>query len=254
MKISALVSSHNKAPWIERCIRSIADQSHPPVEIVVCEDVSTDGTRELLRSLRIPGLRVLEYPEKAADWIERYMAHSALCRGEYVHMVGADDYLLPGFYEAAAASAAGCGLVMADTRVANAAGSVRTESKYNLPPGPHYKTAALRRWLCNPELPGGVPIITHKDVVKWFRETRMERCSTWMDSVGYAASMWPFGVSYLPRPFAVWTEEPDSFGGANRPEGRKRAALEGTLAWLDDPKVVGRVPPDVVAALRGVVK
>lgn len=253
MKISALVSSHNKAPWIERCLRSIADQSFPPLEIVVAEDCSTDGSRELLRSLRIPGLRVIEYAEKAADWIASYMACADHCRGEYVHMVGADDYLLPGFYEAVARAPEGCGILMANTRVQNAAKGIHHSSRYDLLPGYHYRTDGLRHWLCNPALPGGVPIITHRDVVRWFRDTRLERASTWMDAVGYAAACWPSGVFYTPRVGGVWTEEANSFGGINRPEERKRAALEGALAWLDDPGVKAVVPEDILAALRGAV-
>lgn len=52
-KISLLLPVHNEAGNIERVIRSFYNELHEkvPLEIVVAEDGSTDGTKEILQSL-----------------------------------------------------------------------------------------------------------------------------------------------------------------------------------------------------------
>ena len=47
--VSVLTPSFNNAEFLERCIRSILDQTYPHVEHVVQDGASTDGTLEILR-------------------------------------------------------------------------------------------------------------------------------------------------------------------------------------------------------------
>ena len=50
--ISVLISVHNGAEFIERCIDSLSRQTFDDFEIVVCNDGSTDSTAEFLENLR----------------------------------------------------------------------------------------------------------------------------------------------------------------------------------------------------------
>ena len=52
--VQVLLPVHNEATSIERTIREIHDELSPkvPMEFIVCEDGSTDGTQEVLASLR----------------------------------------------------------------------------------------------------------------------------------------------------------------------------------------------------------
>lgn len=63
MKLSAIIPAYNEASTIEEILKRVAAVAGSGVEIemVVVDDASTDGTREVLRSLDLPGLRVLRH-------------------------------------------------------------------------------------------------------------------------------------------------------------------------------------------------
>ncbi|WP_371540384.1 bifunctional polysaccharide deacetylase/glycosyltransferase family 2 protein [Streptomyces sp. NBC_00466] len=56
--VSVLVPAYNESACIVSTVRSIAESDHP-VEVVVIDDGSTDGTADLVEALRLPGVRVV---------------------------------------------------------------------------------------------------------------------------------------------------------------------------------------------------
>lgn len=56
--VSVLVPAHNETAGIEAAVRTIVAQTHP-VEVVVVDDGSTDGTADLVESLGLPGVTVV---------------------------------------------------------------------------------------------------------------------------------------------------------------------------------------------------
>jgi len=59
--VSVIVPAHNERANIEVALRSIVAGDHP-VEVLVVDDGSTDGTGELVESLALPGVRVIRRP------------------------------------------------------------------------------------------------------------------------------------------------------------------------------------------------
>ena len=55
-RIAVIIAGHNEENSIERCVRSLWEQSQPPDEIVVISDGSTDGMVRKLRELHRRGL------------------------------------------------------------------------------------------------------------------------------------------------------------------------------------------------------
>jgi cellulose synthase/poly-beta-1,6-N-acetylglucosamine synthase-like glycosyltransferase len=55
-KVSVVIAGHNEVDAIERCVHSFLEQSHPPDEIVVVSDGSTDGMEVKLRELQRNGV------------------------------------------------------------------------------------------------------------------------------------------------------------------------------------------------------
>ena len=49
--LSVALCTFNGAAFLPQLLRSVASQTRRPDELVVCDDGSTDGTRELLRDL-----------------------------------------------------------------------------------------------------------------------------------------------------------------------------------------------------------
>ncbi|MEU1872103.1 glycosyltransferase [Streptomyces sp. NPDC019793] len=56
--VSVIVPAYNEKECIEATLRSLARSTHP-IEVIVVDDGSTDGTAELAESLGLPGVRVV---------------------------------------------------------------------------------------------------------------------------------------------------------------------------------------------------
>ncbi|WNM29048.1 bifunctional polysaccharide deacetylase/glycosyltransferase family 2 protein [Streptomyces sp. Li-HN-5-11] len=56
--VSVIVPAYNERAGIEAAVRSLLASGHP-VEIIVVDDGSTDGTADLVESLHLPGVRVI---------------------------------------------------------------------------------------------------------------------------------------------------------------------------------------------------
>ncbi|MEE1937854.1 bifunctional polysaccharide deacetylase/glycosyltransferase family 2 protein [Streptomyces sp. TRM 70361] len=59
--VTVLVPAYNEAKCIANTVRSLAASDHP-VEVIVVDDGSADGTAGIVESLRLPGVRVVRQP------------------------------------------------------------------------------------------------------------------------------------------------------------------------------------------------
>ena len=96
--MSALVSivtpSYNQAAFLEDTIRSVLEQDYEPIEYVVVDDGSTDGSVEIVRRYedRVTAAITQENAGQVAA-VNRGFAHTS---GEYMGYLNSDDTLLPG--------------------------------------------------------------------------------------------------------------------------------------------------------------
>jgi hypothetical protein len=98
MKYSVLLPTRNGGPYLENCIRSILDQGYTDLELIISDNANTDTTPEVISKFandpRVTVLR-LEAPISVTDnWNNALFS----AKGEYVLMMGDDDYLLPGYF------------------------------------------------------------------------------------------------------------------------------------------------------------
>ncbi|MBA3017191.1 glycosyltransferase family 2 protein [Patescibacteria group bacterium] len=99
MKYSVLLPTRNGGPFLADCISSILDQPYHDMELVVSDNANTDETQEVVASFakdsRLKVIRV-DTPISVTDnWNRAFDASS----GDYILMMGDDDYLLPGYFQ-----------------------------------------------------------------------------------------------------------------------------------------------------------
>jgi glycosyltransferase involved in cell wall biosynthesis len=95
LSVSVIVPAHNAEAFLLQAVQSVREQTWPgSVEIVVCDDGSTDGTAALAGALAAPVVVIpAEGPARgAAAARNRAVAKS---RGEFLAFLDADDVWLP---------------------------------------------------------------------------------------------------------------------------------------------------------------
>ncbi|MCC7045882.1 MAG: glycosyltransferase [Alphaproteobacteria bacterium] len=93
--VTVLVPAFNASKTIERALRSVLAQNYSPVEIIVVDDASTDGTQTTAEQLGIAELRVIRLTRNlgACGAMNTGIEHA---KGEYIAFLDADDEWLPG--------------------------------------------------------------------------------------------------------------------------------------------------------------
>ncbi|MEV6948374.1 bifunctional polysaccharide deacetylase/glycosyltransferase family 2 protein [Streptomyces sp. NPDC051172] len=91
--VSVIVPAYNESAGIEAAVRSLLASDHP-VEIIVVDDGSTDGTADLVESLRLPGVRVIRQENAGKPAALNTGLAAATC--DLVVMVDGDTVFEPG--------------------------------------------------------------------------------------------------------------------------------------------------------------
>ncbi len=98
--LSVCIPNYNHAGYLGKALASATEQSFQPVEIILLDDASTDDSWQLIQQLaaRNPLIRALrnEHNLGVIGALNHLLREA---RGDYVHFLAADDYLLPSFYE-----------------------------------------------------------------------------------------------------------------------------------------------------------
>lgn len=95
---SVIIPSFNRRDYLLQCVESVAQQRLNPLEVIVVDDGSTDGTFEVLASME--GVTVLQQ-QNAGPGAARNRG-AAAARGEYLAFLDSDDLWFPWTLEAVA--------------------------------------------------------------------------------------------------------------------------------------------------------
>ena len=94
--ISVALASCNGMPFLEEQIDSILRQTYSHIELVVCDDCSTDATWDVLLGYTKEDPRVRAYRnEKRLGVVRNFEKAISLCQGDYVALSDQDDVWLP---------------------------------------------------------------------------------------------------------------------------------------------------------------
>jgi glycosyltransferase involved in cell wall biosynthesis len=95
MLVSVLVPVRDAEPYLDEALRSIAEQTHEELEVVVVDDGSRDGSPEIARAwaARDPRFRVVQ--QQPRGFVAASERARAEARGSYLAAMGGDDVARP---------------------------------------------------------------------------------------------------------------------------------------------------------------
>lgn len=147
--VSINVLATNERDCLRRCLECIQHQTYSPIEVIVIDNASSDGTDEMLKSA-FPEFPVITNPENLG-YCKSHNIGIRQCRGDYVMPLNADVFMEPGFVEAkvrAIESAANIGMVegkllriaahdaeIPDEKIIDGVGAVLTRARRNFERG-----------------------------------------------------------------------------------------------------------------------
>ncbi|HZP80543.1 MAG TPA: glycosyltransferase [Chthonomonadaceae bacterium] len=90
--ISVVVASYNHAPYVRACIESALNQTHAPCEVIVVDDGSADGSREIIESF---GAAIRPVFQANRGTCGALNAGFALASGDWIAIHNSDDVWRP---------------------------------------------------------------------------------------------------------------------------------------------------------------
>tara|TARA_R100001082_G_C4357136_1_gene157428 strand:+ start:1106 stop:1843 length:738 start_codon:yes stop_codon:yes gene_type:complete len=100
LKVTILIPCYNAEDWIEKCILSALDQTYENTEVIFVDNESTDKSLEIARGIQKdhPELVISTAPNLYRwSWDEPVTEGLKLCTGDYITILGADDYIIPTY-------------------------------------------------------------------------------------------------------------------------------------------------------------
>ena len=92
--VSVVIPAYNRVDSIRVAVESVLRQSWTDFELLVVDDGSTDGTREAVRAIPDPRLRLIETPRNMGASAARNLGIEE-ARGDWVAFQDSDDEWLP---------------------------------------------------------------------------------------------------------------------------------------------------------------
>ena len=96
-KATIIIPCYNAEKWIEKSISSACEQSYENIEVIFCDNESTDKSLDIARQLKqtkYPQLIVETAPNiYKYSWEEPVNKALSVSTGDYFTMLGADDYI-----------------------------------------------------------------------------------------------------------------------------------------------------------------
>jgi len=132
--VSTIIPVYNRAGMIRETVQSVLDQTYRPIEIVLVDDGSTDGTLDELNRLaeESPDIIRVAHRDNGGPGLARETGR-LLASGEFIQYLDSDDLLLPRKFDvqvSALRANPDCGIAYGRSRIVDQHGrTIREPSK-----------------------------------------------------------------------------------------------------------------------------
>jgi glycosyltransferase involved in cell wall biosynthesis len=92
--VTVIIPTWNRAETIEKAVYSALEQTMPEIEVLVCDDGSTDNTREIIHGIQDERLHWIEGPRGGRPAIPRNRGIN-MANGEWIAFLDSDDAWMP---------------------------------------------------------------------------------------------------------------------------------------------------------------
>lgn len=93
--VSIVCLCHNHLAYLRQAIQSVLDQSYPKIELIVVDDGSTDGSKDMIQAfIKGKDIQFIDIPTTIGN-CAAFNKGFRISKGEYIIDLAADDILLP---------------------------------------------------------------------------------------------------------------------------------------------------------------
>lgn len=91
--VSVIITTHNRKGLLKRAVDSVLVQTYTPIELIVVDDHSEDGTSEVCKDSRINYIYISKEESRGGNYARNLGIKAS--NGEYCAFLDDDDYWLP---------------------------------------------------------------------------------------------------------------------------------------------------------------
>ncbi|QQL50196.1 glycosyltransferase [Mucilaginibacter ginkgonis] len=101
--VSVIIPNYNHADFLRQRINSVVSQTYLDIEVIVLDDASVDGSREIIEEYRRnPKIRNIIYNDaNSGSTFKQWENGVSLSNGQYIWIAESDDYCKENFLEEA---------------------------------------------------------------------------------------------------------------------------------------------------------
>lgn len=252
--LTAIVCNYNHGRFIQRAIEALLNQERPADQLIIVDDASTDDSVRVIESCaaKSPAIHFLRNEENLG-WHASTAKALTVATGDYLYSGAADDYVLPGFFEAVCGlmdryPAAGIGCAQMVTASPDGQ-PLRTEGYSNWRDSRYVSAEEFLRQGLEAEPPthslSAATIYRRERVLKigGFRS----ELGPWSDTFALRAVGLESGMCYVAQPGMVWVRAPLGMSqSAMRDPSRSLRMLRQAAGLMRSPEFRTVFPPDYV--------
>ena len=225
--VSVALATYNGGRFLRAQLDSIYAQSWKNIEVVACDDCSTDDTAGILEEYRQrSGLRY-EVNDRNLGFVRNFEKVLSCCHGEFIALADQDDLWLPEKLERLLAGIGEADLAYSDAFLVDEAGSELTESLVQTSGVRPVSGLQFPYFVCNTCVTG-CTILMRRSLLK--KALPIPECETYHDWWLALVASCHGGVQYLPERLVKYRQHSANDTGASVKAGlatRLAAHLRG---------------------------